>query len=93
MKFRCFQTEFRQNLDRIQKKFRRNLEEIKKKLEQTLKKKLDKIQMYAKKFRQFQTKFRQNLDIIQINLDIKIQTKFRHPLKNLDKFSMCSKFF
>ncbi len=56
--------------------------------------------MYAKKFRQFQIKFRQNLDIIKMNLDIgrpknldKIQTKFRHPLKKLDKFSMCSKFF
>ena len=56
--------------------------------------------MYAKKIRHFQIIFRQNLDIIQMNLDIgcaknldKIQIKFRQPIKNLNKFSMCSEFF
>ncbi len=80
----------------MQKKFRRNLEEIRTDIE----KKLDKIQMYAKKIRHFQIILRQNIDIIQMNLDIgcpknldKIQTKFKQPMKNLVKFSMCSKFF
>ncbi len=56
--------------------------------------------MSAKKNGHFQIIFRQNLDIIQMNSDIacpknldKIQTKFRQPMKKLDKFSMCSKFF
>ncbi len=54
--------------------------------------------MYPKKNRRFQIIFRQNLDIIQIDMDCpktldKIQTKFRQPMKKLDKFSMCSEFF
>ncbi len=56
--------------------------------------------MYPKTIRRFEIKFRQNLDIIQMNLNMncpknldKIQTKFRQPMENLDKFSMCSKFF
>ncbi len=94
--FRIFQKKFRRNLEEIQKEIRRNLEEIRTDIE----KKLDKIQMYGKKISHFQIIIRQNLGIIQMNLDIgcpkkldKIQTKFRHPIKNLDKFSMCSKFF
>ena len=48
----------------------------------------------------FQIIFRKKLDIIQMDLDMdcpknldKIQIKFREPIKYLDKFSMCSKFF
>ena len=81
-------------------KFRRNLDEIQKKSEWTFKKKWINLDVSKKKIRRFQNKFRQNLDIIQMNLDMdypknldKIQSKFRQPMKKLDKFSMCSKFF
>ncbi len=82
---------FRRNIEEIQTIFRRNLDETR----TDIKNILDKIQMYPKNIKCFQIIFRQNLDIIQMNLDMecpknldKIETKFRQPMENLDKFSM-----
>ncbi len=56
--------------------------------------------MYPKKIDVFRQYIDKNLDIIQMNLEMacpknldKIQTKFRQPMKNLDKFRLGSKFF